>query len=36
VRIASPSTLIRTKQTYRPQDAIDREFLEGVLRERTR
>lgn len=36
VPVASPSTLIRTKQTYRPQDAIDREFLEGVLRDRAR
>jgi hypothetical protein len=36
VRIASPATLIRTKRTYRPQDAIDCEFLEGVLRERAR
>jgi Nucleotidyl transferase of unknown function (DUF2204) len=36
VPIASPATLIRTKNTYRPQDAIDREFLEGVLRDRQR
>lgn len=36
VPIASPATLIRTKNTYRPQDAIDREFLEGVLRDRRR
>lgn len=35
VPIASPATLIRTKQTYRPQDAIDREFLQGVIRDRT-
>ncbi len=34
VPVASPGTLIRTKQTSRPQDAIDREFLEAVLRER--
>jgi len=33
-RYASPATLIRTKDTPRPQDAIDRAFLEGVLRER--
>jgi Nucleotidyl transferase of unknown function (DUF2204) len=36
VPIASPATLIRTKQTHRPQDAIDREFLEGVWRDRAR
>lgn len=34
IRIASPRTLIRTKQTPRPQDAIDCAFLEGVLRAR--
>lgn len=34
IPVASPATLIRTKQTPRPQDAIDRAFLEGVLRER--
>ena len=34
IPIASPATLIRTKNTYRPQDAIDRTFLEGVLRDR--
>ena len=34
IPIASPATLIRTKNTYRPQDAIDRAFLEGVLRAR--
>jgi hypothetical protein len=28
------ATLIRMKNTPRPQDAIDRAFLEGVLRER--
>jgi len=36
VPVASPGTLIRTKQTSRPQDTIDREFLEAVLRERSR
>lgn len=36
VPVASPGTLIRTKQTSRPQDAIDRDFLEAVLRERSR
>jgi hypothetical protein len=30
----SPATLIRTKDTHRPQDALDRAFLEGVLRAR--
>jgi hypothetical protein len=34
IPVASPGTLIRTKDTKRPQDAIDRAFLEGVLRER--
>jgi hypothetical protein len=33
-KVASPQTLIRTKNTRRPQDAIDRAFLEGILRER--
>ena len=35
IPIASPATLIRTKDTYRPQDAIDRKFLEDVIRART-
>ena len=34
VPVASPSTLIRTKETSRPQDALDREFLEGLIRNR--
>jgi hypothetical protein len=34
IRVASPRTLIRLKDTPRPQDAMDRAFLEGVLRER--
>jgi hypothetical protein len=34
IPVPSPSTLIRLKDTRRPQDAIDRAFLEGVLRER--
>ena len=34
VPVASPATLIRTKDTYRPQDAIDRAFLEGLIRDR--
>jgi hypothetical protein len=33
-RFASPATLIKTKNTYRPQDAIDRAFLEALLRGR--
>ena len=34
VKVASPAALIRTKNTNRPQDAIDRAFLDGVIRER--
>jgi hypothetical protein len=34
IPVASPRTLIRLKDTPRPQDAIDRAFLEGVLRAR--
>lgn len=34
IPVASPATLIRTKNTYRPQDAIDRTFLEGLVRGR--
>jgi hypothetical protein len=34
IPIPSPATLIRTKDTPRHQDAIDRAFLEGVLKER--
>ena len=34
VPVASPATLIRTKHTHRPQDAIDCAFLEGVIRDR--
>ena len=34
IPVASPATLIRTKDTHRPQDAIDRAFLEGILRGR--
>jgi predicted nucleotidyltransferase len=36
VKVASPRALIRTKDTKRPQDAIDRAFLEGLIRERER
>ena len=32
IPIASLDTLIRTKQTIRPHDAADREFLEGLRR----
>lgn len=34
VPIASPATLIRTKDTYREQDKLDRAFLEALLRTR--
>jgi hypothetical protein len=34
VPVASPATLIRMKNTYRPQDRIDREYLESLLRRR--
>jgi len=34
IPVPSPATLIRMKDTRRPQDAIDRAFLEGVVRER--
>ena len=34
IRPASPLTLIRMKDTPRPQDALDRAFLEGVVRAR--
>ena len=36
VPVASPSTLVRTKDTYRPQDAIDRSFLHQLLERRQR
>ena len=36
VPVASPSALIRTKDTDRPQDAIDRGFLVALLRDRER
>ena len=36
VPIASPSALVRTKDTYRPQDAIDRSFLQLLLDRRRR
>jgi hypothetical protein len=34
VPIASPAALIRTKDTYREQDKLDRAFLEALLRTR--
>ncbi len=34
VPVASPATLVRTKDTYRPQDAIDRSFLQQLLNRR--
>jgi nucleotidyltransferase AbiEii toxin of type IV toxin-antitoxin system len=34
IPVASPAALIRTKNTYRPQDAMDRRFLEDLLRTR--
>ena len=36
VPVASPSALIRMKDTYRPQDAIDRSFLQEILERRRR
>jgi hypothetical protein len=36
VLVASPQTLIRTKDTVRPQDAIDRGFLTRVIHDRSR
>jgi hypothetical protein len=33
VPVASAAALIRTKNTYRPQDALDRAFLERLQRE---
>lgn len=35
VPVASPGTLIRTKDTCRPQDAMDRGFLEDLIRRRS-
>jgi len=34
VPVASPTMLIKTKNTFRPQDALDRQFLEALLRDR--
>jgi hypothetical protein len=36
VPVASPSALIRMKETYRLQDAIDRSFLQQILEQRRR
>lgn len=36
VPVASPSALLRTKDAYRPQDAIDRAFLHQLLARRQR
>lgn len=35
IPVASPAALIRTKDTFREQDKIDRAFLEAVLRSRS-
>ena len=35
VPVASPETLLRTKNTVRPSDALDRAFLEAVIAGRT-
>jgi hypothetical protein len=32
IPVASPATLIRTKNTVRPSDAVDRRYLEELLR----
>ena len=34
VPVASPGALIRMKDTYRPQDRIDRDYLESLIRRR--
>ena len=36
VPVASPTALVRTKDTHRPQDAIDRSFLRQLLDRRQR
>lgn len=33
IPVASKPTLIRTKETIRPSDQIDRDFLEALIRE---
>jgi hypothetical protein len=32
ITVASPATLIRTKNTIRPSDAADRQYLEELVR----
>jgi hypothetical protein len=36
IRVASPQTLIRTKNTVRPSDAADRQFLQVLIDEASR
>jgi len=36
IPMASPRTLIRLKDTPRPQDALDQAYFEGVIRSRSR
>lgn len=36
IPVASPETLIRTKNTIRPSDAADRQFLQVLIDERDR
>lgn len=36
ITVASPETLIRTKNTLRPSDAADRQFLQVLIAERDR
>ncbi len=36
VPVASPASLVRTKETSRPQDAIDRSFLQQLIERRRR
>ena len=36
IQVASPATLIRTKNTMRPSDAADRLFLQALIDETTR
>lgn len=36
VVVASPATLIRTKDTYRPSDHADRRYLDALITERKR
>jgi hypothetical protein len=36
IPVASPATLIRTKDTVRPSDAVDRRYLEELVRSKDR